>query len=325
MHERTEADDEEFERIKREHALLIESIEVTPVAVAVYDDQDRLIVWNKPYERVHARAFEKLREKADRRRLYYDDLVRVIAEATMAGDLVDAYVRQRVQDQRNADGVGVDRNYPDVGWFRISKFKTQSGAIAGFAVDINENKRHEARLESEISRREALEEQLRIQANTDALTQIANRGAFLERADTEFRRGNCFGDYLSVIMMDADFFKRVNDSYGHDVGDKVLVAIARAAAGGMRGVDMVGRVGGEEFAAILVHTALAEATACAERIREDIASLEFGSPMGPFKVTASFGVAQANAEDRSFSAVMSRADQAMYSAKRSGRNKVVSR
>jgi len=323
--EPTEADDEDFERIRREHALLVESIEVTPVAFALYDDRDRLIVWNKAYEGVHAQAFEKLRDKVDRRELYYADLVQVIAEATVAPDEVDAYVRLRVQAQRDADGVGVDRHYPEVGWLRISKFKTRSGATAGFALDINENKRYEARLEQEISRRATLEEQLRVQANTDPLTQIGNRGAFLERAETEFRRGDRFGDYLSVITMDVDQFKQVNDTYGHGAGDTVLIALARAAAGGVRSLDMAARMGGDEFATILVHTALADATACAERIRQSIAALLFESPKGPFGVTASFGVTQANAEDRSFSAVMSRADQALYRAKQSGRNKVSSR
>jgi diguanylate cyclase (GGDEF)-like protein len=170
-----------------------------------------------------------------------------------------------------------------------------------------------------------LEEQLRVQANTDALTQIANRGAFLERAEAEFLRGASFGEYLSVIMMDADLFKQVNDTYGHGVGDTVLVALARTAVAGVRGLDMVGRLGGEEFATILVHTPLADAVACAERIRASIEALVFEGPGGPFGVTASFGVTESSGEDLSFSAVMSRADQALYSAKHSGRNKVSSR
>jgi len=122
----------EFERIRREHALLVESIEVAPTPFAVYDEQDRLIAWNKPYERVHGSAFRKLRSKAESRTLHYADLVSVIAEATMAPDKVDAYVRQRVRDQRNADGIGVDRNYPDVGWYRVSKFKTRGGGYRRF-------------------------------------------------------------------------------------------------------------------------------------------------------------------------------------------------
>ena len=166
---------------------------------------------------------------------------------------------------------------------------------------------------------------MRVQANTDALTQTASRGAFMERAETEFRRGDRFGDYLSVIMMDVDHFKQVNDTYGHGTGDSVLIALARAAVDGVGSLDMVARMGGEEFAMILVHTALSDAIASAEKIRESIAALVFESPTGPFGVTASFGVTQANAEDPSFSAVMSRADQALYRAKHSGRNKVSSR
>lgn len=320
------ADDAEFERIRREHALLVESIEVTPTPFAVYDDCDRLIAWNEPYEKVHALAFRRLREKADRRELYYSDLVRVIAEETMEPAQMDAYVRQRVQDQRNANGIGVDREYPGAGWFRISKFKTRSGAIAGFAIDINENKRREAQLEQEIRRRMDLEEQLRVQANTDALTQIASRGAFLARAETDFRRAQRYGHELSAIMMDADLFKEVNDAHGHGVGDTVLITLARTAANCVRkDLDMVGRVGGEEFAMVLVHTGIHDAAACAERIRASIAALAFESLSGPFGITASFGVTQSSPEDRSFSALLSRADQALYGAKRSGRNQIAVR
>jgi len=324
MSGRIEVDADEFERIKREHALLLESIEVTPVAFALYDNRDRLVIWNKTYETVHAQAFAKLRDKVDQRQLYYSDVVRVIAESTMSADMVDTYVQQRVLDQQNANGLGVDRHYPEVGWLRTSKFKTRSGATAGFAVDINESKRYEARLQQEINRRVTLEEKLRVQANTDALTQVANRGAFMERAEVEFGRSR-LGAHLSVIMMDADAFKHVNDTYGHGVGDNVLIELARAAADGVRGFDMVGRMGGEEFAIICVDTALTDALACAERIRTSIAALVFESPAGPFGVTASFGVTESNTDDQTLSMVMSRADQALYIAKHSGRNKVSTR
>jgi len=317
---------DEFERIRREHALLIESIQVTPTPFAIYDDGDRLIAWNEPYERVHALAFSRLRDKADRRELHYADLVRVIAEETMEPAEVEAYVRQRVADQRNADGVGIDREYPGAGWFRISKFKTRSGAIAGFAIDINENKRREAQLEQEIQRRMDLEEQLRVQANTDSLTGLASRGAFLAQAETDFRRARRYGHDLSAIMMDADLFKEVNDAHGHGVGDAVLVKLARTAAGGVRkDIDTVGRIGGEEFAMVLVHTGVADAVACAERIRASVASIAFDGPPAPGVITASFGVTQRKPEDRTFSAMLNRADQALYHAKSSGRNRVAVR
>jgi diguanylate cyclase (GGDEF)-like protein len=316
-------DDLDFERIRREHALLIESIEVTPTPFAVYDDQDRLIAWNKPYERVHAAAFSRLRHKADSRTLHYPDLVRVIAEATLAPAEVDAYVAQRVRDQRNSDGIGVDRHYPDVGWYRVSKFKTRGGGIAGFAIDINEHKRRELELEREVSRRMALEEALRVQANTDSLTHLASRGAFLERGRVDFGRARRSNDKLCVIMMDADHFKQVNDAHGHSAGDRVLAAFADTAMDAARkDFDLVGRIGGEEFAMIMAQADLQEAAACAERIRTRLAARTFKSTAGNFSITASFGAAQRGPQDGSFASLLNRADQALYGAKHSGRNRV---
>jgi diguanylate cyclase (GGDEF)-like protein len=320
------ADEKEFERIRREHALLVESIEVTPTPFAVYDEQDRLVAWNEPYERVHALAFGRLRDKASRRELYYRDLIQVIAEETMPASEVDNYVRQRVLAQQAADGMGVDREYPGAGWFRISKFKTRSGGTAGFAIDINENKRRETQLEQEIQRRVDIEEQLRVQANTDSLTGLASRGAFLAQAETDFRRARRYGHPLSAIMMDADLFKTINDVHGHGIGDSVLVTLARTASSGVRkDIDMVGRVGGEEFAMVLVHTGTQEAMACAERIRATIAQIEFQGNGGSFGITASFGVTQRAPGDRSFSAMLNRADQALYHAKSGGRNRIAVR
>jgi diguanylate cyclase (GGDEF)-like protein len=311
-----------IEQIKREHALLLESIEVTTNPFAVYDSQDRLIAWNQAYEAVHALGFSRLRDKANGRRLHYADLVRVIAEQVMEPEKVEDYVRQRVEHHRRGDGIGLDLLYPGVGWFRDTKFRTRSGSIATFAVDINENKRREAELEQEIKRRMALEEQLRAQANTDPLTGLANRAALLERGNSEFIRARRFGDDLAVMMMDVDHFKQVNDRYGHGAGDEVLRRLARTAAGTVRNVDLVGRLGGEEFAIILVRTRAREAVACAERIRASIAALEFESPNGTFSITASFGVTQAMGDDASFAAVLNRADKALYRAKHDGRNRV---
>ena len=318
------ARDSDFERIKREHALLIESIEVAPTPFAVYDDEDRLIAWNEPYERVHALAFEKLREKADRDELYYADLVRATACETMPASDVEAYVKSRVQAQRDADGVGVDREYPGAGWFRISKFRTRSGAVAGFAIDITELKRREARLEEEIRRRMELEDLLRIQMNTDALTRVSARSAFLAQAETDFQRSLLSDHDLAVVMMDIDLFKNVNDVHGHGVGDTVLTQVARTATDCLRkDIDLIGRMGGEEFALLLLNTGRDGAVRCAEQIRSRIAALGFEGTGGSFGITASFGVTQRSAEDPSLSAMLSRADQALYVAKRAGRNRVV--
>ena len=311
-----------IERIKREHALLLESIELTSMPFAVYDNKDRLIAWNQPYERLHALAFSELRAQADRHGLLYADLVRAIAGQTVEPARIEQYVQQQLVERRNANGAAIDRYFPGVGWFRVTESSTRGGGVASFAIDINENKRREARLEEEIARRIALEEELRVRAATDSLTGLPNRGAFLARAGIEFRKARRYGDDLSVIMMDADNFKQVNDTYGHNAGDAVLVALARTAEAALRSFDMVGRMGGEEFAIILVHTNIQAAAACAERIRSSVAALKFDGPSGPFGVTASFGVAQGRADDESFSVLLNRADRGLYDAKNGGRNRV---
>ena len=311
-----------IERIKREHALLLESIELTSMPFAVYDNKDRLIAWNQPYERLHALAFSELRAQADRHGLLYADLVRAIAGQTVEPARIEQYVRQQLEEHRNANGAAIDRYFPGVGWFRVTESRTRGGGVASFAIDINENKRREARLEEEIARRIALEEELRVRAATDSLTGLPNRGAFLARAGIEFRKARRYGDDLSVIMMDADNFKQVNDTYGHNAGDAVLVALARTAEAALRSFDMVGRMGGEEFAIILVHTATRDAVACAERIRAGVEALAVETAAGPLRITASFGVAQCSADDDSFADILDRADRALYRAKRDGRNQV---
>ncbi|MGE3923244.1 MAG: GGDEF domain-containing protein [Lautropia sp.] len=315
--------DSEYERIRREHALLVESIQVAPIPFAVYDDQDRLIAWNRPYEQVHAQAFAKLRHLADRHELKYADLIRETARESVPADRMDAYVRQRVAAQRQADGVAVDRPYPGGGWYRISKFRTPGGAIAGFAIDISELKHREARLEEEIRRRCELEELLRLRMNTDALTGLSARAAFLERAESDFAHAAAGGDAMTAVMIDVDLFKQVNDVHGHGVGDRVLAGVAAAATDCLRqGLDLIGRIGGEEFAVRLLRTPLADGVSCAERIRSRIETLRFDGDAGPFSISASFGVAEREPSDASFAAMLARADRALYAAKRGGRNRV---
>ena len=311
-----------IERIKREHALLLESIEVTSTPFAIYDRQGRLIAWNQPYEKLHALAFSRFSGAASPGRLHDVDLARAIAEQTLEAGDIEQWVQGRIEEHRKADGRPVDRYFPGMGWFRVTEFKTRGGGVASFAIDINENKRREAELEQEIARRKELEEQLRLQALTDSLTQLPNRGAFLARGEIDLRLAHRYGDELSVIMLDADHFKQVNDTYGHQVGDEVLVAIARAAESAVRNFDMVGRLGGEEFAIILVRTGMQDAVACAERIRTGIEALVFETAAGRLKITASFGVTQCGTGDRTFADLLNRADEALYESKRSGRNRV---
>jgi len=311
-------------RLAAEHRMLRESVENNPMPFAVYDDEDGLMAWNKAYEATHAEAFRRLRPGADGRRVGYADLIRVTAEATLPPEAVDEHVAERVRRQREADGVGVDREYPGLGWMRVCKFATPSGAVAGFAVDINELKQREAALKAQIGLSEALARQLRELADTDALTGTSSRRAFMERAAEEFQRARRYGHPLCVAMLDIDDFKRVNDRHGHGLGDLVLARVAAMGMARLRdGVDHCGRLGGEEFGILLPETDPAGAQVTAERLRSAIRDLRFEAPAGDFGVSVSIGIAALAPADTGIAEVLERADAALYRAKGEGRDRVV--
>jgi two-component system cell cycle response regulator len=161
---------------------------------------------------------------------------------------------------------------------------------------------------------------LRRLATTDGLTGTDNRHSFLERGAEEFERARRYGKHLSAVMLDADLFKRINDTYGHSAGDVVLVSVAATCRAVIRNLDCVGRLGGEEFGICLPETGLEAALAVAERLRDEIAANPV--PFGTVRIAASvsIGVAEIGPDDRDFAGLLARADHALYRAKQSGRN-----
>ncbi|MTV36254.1 GGDEF domain-containing protein [Duganella radicis] len=167
-----------------------------------------------------------------------------------------------------------------------------------------------------------LERELLHSARHDGLTGACNRAYLDQMGERELTLALRHGRPLAVAMLDIDHFKRVNDNYGHDVGDQVLRALARTCQDTLRGVDHFGRYGGEEFVCILPETARAEALACAERLRLALAALAIETPAGPLRFTVSVGVALASADQPGWPALLKRADTALYRAKNSGRDQV---
>jgi diguanylate cyclase (GGDEF)-like protein len=160
------------------------------------------------------------------------------------------------------------------------------------------------------------------QAITDELTELANRRYFMEKLDTELRRAERFDEPLALVFADLDDFKGVNDLYGHHVGDSVLRAFADVLRGRVRAIDLAARLGGEEFAILLLETDLKGAEALAENLRSAVAGLEVrivGGP--PVRITASFGVS-GYPHTRGGEELMAAADLALYRAKREGKNRV---
>ena len=164
-------------------------------------------------------------------------------------------------------------------------------------------------------------------ATTDPLTGIGNRRRMTEQINKELERCRRFKHPLALLMVDIDHFKNVNDIYGHEAGDRAIVAVARALAGGMRNIDMASRFGGEEFVLLMPETDIDVASGAAERLRSEVAALFIDGDNGEqITLTVSIGVAASTSEGApdSASSLISRADKALYQAKHAGRDRVVS-
>ena len=159
-------------------------------------------------------------------------------------------------------------------------------------------------------------------ASVDALSGLFNRRHFLELADGEWSRFDRYERPLALMMLDIDLFKTINDRYGHDVGDQAIVHVAAICRDSKRVSDIVARVGGEEFAMLLPETPLHSAALVAERLRQAIADTPLVVAGAPIGLTVSIGVAEADARMDGIRALMKQADEALYRAKRGGRNRV---
>jgi diguanylate cyclase (GGDEF)-like protein len=162
-------------------------------------------------------------------------------------------------------------------------------------------------------------------ADTDPLTRLLNRRAFLVFAGDAMNYYRRYGRGIGILVVDIDFFKRVNDTFGHGSGDDVIEAVGQMIQGEVRTTDKAARFGGEEFVVLLRETELDGAVALAERIREKVAATVIeGRGHGEINVTVSIGLAMAEHRDRDIADVIERADHALYAAKTGGRNQVVS-
>lgn len=177
--------------------------------------------------------------------------------------------------------------------------------------------------------KEALEEQQKLAqkleklATIDSLTEIANRRYFLDLANKELQRSQRYGQEFSLLMLDLDYFKVVNDSYGHGIGDQVLKKMTETTIHCLRNVDIFGRLGGEEFAILLPQTCTNQAEYVAERIRQNIEQIYLNIQDFLVKITVSIGISIYQEGDEKIEDILKRADRALYQAKAQGRNRVI--
>jgi len=176
---------------------------------------------------------------------------------------------------------------------------------------------------SNILKLQAATRKLELLASTDSLTGAFNRRHFMETGNNEIRRSERYDHPFTVLMLDIDHFKAVNDTHGHGVGDDALKKTVEVIQQTLRGEDTLGRLGGEEFAVLLPETNMSRAALLAERIRFAISEIIIDTPTGPLTFTMSIGVSQGTEGDTKIDDVLKRADAGLYKAKEQGRNQVV--
>jgi diguanylate cyclase (GGDEF)-like protein/PAS domain S-box-containing protein len=194
----------------------------------------------------------------------------------------------------------------------IAPLRDPNGAISHFVA-----------VREDITERRKREDALHQLAHIDVLTGVGNRRYLMERAENELRRAERFGLALSLLILDIDRFKQINDCHGHSCGDQAIRLVAQCCVEHVRDIDFVGRFGGEEFVAVMPGTALNGAREVAERLRKAVSALSLECGVGKtFGLTVSVGIAELIAGDK-LEQVFASADAALYRAKGLGRNRVV--
>ena len=212
--------------------------------------------------------------------------------------------------------------------FTVNAVRTGDGVTVTL-TNISSHKRQEQELrqaltalEVQMSERKNLQDELTRMATTDPLTGALNRRELMQSSKREVAAARRYGRSLSLLIADIDFFKKVNDTYGHGVGDIAICTVADICQQALRETDLVARIGGEEYVILMPETSGERAAETADRLRKAIAAATIPADDGSFSITASFGVTEWSPEDESIEVTLARADSALYDAKQAGRNRV---
>jgi len=287
-----------------EKAFLQAVIDAIPGAFYVVDEQGYFVRWNRAAQELVGASDERM----PRTRLL--DAVREEDRPLVASLVQEALVKGHAEAEARVAHV----DNAEMRWRFLTARRVDIAGkayLVGTGLDVTERKK--------------LEHDLEHQAQTDFLTGIPNRRHFLNLADLELARARRYDRPFSLLMLDLDLFKNVNDRYGHRIGDLTLQKVVEVCGQILREVDVAGRLGGEEFGIILPETDAAQALQVADRVRQAVADASVALPQGgSVGITTSIGVATYSEADPDFDAVLARADRALYEAKRSGRDRVSS-
>jgi len=306
MTERKRAEEE----VRRTASFLQAVLDHLPFGMMVVDKAIRCRYWNRQSE-----VLFDLPPGFVRQGIPMEEVLRQIARnGTYGPGDIEDHVSRRMKSIGGFQAHAVELTRPDGRCLRIVGapvlIEGEPEGLVLLQEDITERKNYQATLER--------------LATTDHLTGLLNRRAFLDATEREIRRAHRYGQPLALVMLDVDHFKHINDSHGHPAGDEVLRRIAAACRGMLRDGDLIGRLGGEEFAIALVQPPLQVAVAVAERLRKAIGELGFEFGGEQVAVTVSLGIAEIDGNVASLDQLISKADERLYTAKREGRNRVCS-
>jgi diguanylate cyclase (GGDEF)-like protein len=305
------ADPAEFARVQRELTEAKQSLETLYAALdnvrsgLLLLDKDLRAVYSNPilHAIFRANSSAEIRETKP----LYADMLAASAQA-VAVNLED-YVTRRLEWVRSGDAKPIDLAMTDGTTMRCHLAVLPDGGRMLIYSDVTDIVRNAKELER--------------LATTDGMTGIYNRRHFLTLADREWARARRYGRPISFLMIDIDYFKSINDKFGHQIGDEMIVHLANLARHCKREYDVLARIGGEEFALLLLETDLAQAQVVAERLRSEVAANSLVVASRSIPATISIGVATSLEAMNNISELMKAADQALYDAKRAGRNRVI--
>lgn len=281
-----------------------------PIGVLLADKEMRCVYWNK-----QGKALLDIPDDFVFKEIPLEVVLTRVAENGAYGSgNIEEQVAKRMQLIRNFEPHTVELDLHGGGTLHVRGAPILiDGVPAGFIL-----------LQEDITERKNYQNALEHLAATDHLTNLLNRRAFLDAMEKEMRRAHRYGHPLTLLMLDVDHFKRINDTYGHPAGDEVLRRIAATTRRLLRDEDLTGRLGGEEFAIALVQAPLIAAAVVAERLRKIISELVIDFEGRQISVTVSIGVAEFGADADNLTRLVTLADERLYAAKHSGRNCVVS-
>lgn len=298
--------------IEFDRSLLRAIQEASPDAILVVDEQGMVVSYNQRFvdlwklDTEHLRAHTHADGSITEDKLMYAALALLKDPESFIQRVMELYANPKVKDHCEVeliDGRTIERH--SVG---LHGDQNHYFGRVWFFRDITEHKLSEAAL--------------RDLAWRDPLTKELNRGHFLERANEEHERARRYHKPLGILMLDLDHFKEINDQYGHAAGDMVLQTVCERWRSVLRNVDLLGRLGGEEFAILLPDSDWEATKTVAERLRLSVAEQPICWMEHKIPCTVSGGIAIALAHDKAIKDILLRADKALYRAKRLGRNRM---